>query len=72
MGDVKYRIELGTVEPKTFKKFENSRMVTYGFSIHRDKDGIETHRTKPEPFGSVGWDNGEPFTKDDYNKIKVK
>lgn len=61
---------LGTVEPKIFNEFENGRMVTYGFSIHRDENGIETHRTAPRILSSIGWANGESFTKKDFREIK--
>ena len=69
IDDVKFTITLGSVEPKTFNKFEGGRMVTYSFSIHRDQHGIETHRTEPMRLSSLGWDNGEPFTKRDHDKL---
>jgi hypothetical protein len=69
MDSVKFTITLGSIEPRTFHKFENGRMVGYGFSIHRDKDGIETMRTKPERLGSLGWAEGESFTEENYVKL---
>lgn len=69
MEDIRYTIAFGNVEPKTFNKFENGRMVTYGFSIHRDENGVETHRTKPSPLGSLGYQNGKPFTEREYNEL---
>jgi len=59
-----------TVELKTVNKFENVRMVTYSYAIHRDRKGNETHRTEPEPLSSLGWDNGTPFTEKDYNNLQ--
>lgn len=59
----------GSVEPRTFHKFENGRMVTYSYAIHRDRLGIETHRTAASPLCSVGWGNGKPFTEDDYRRL---
>jgi hypothetical protein len=69
IDDIKFTITLGSVEPKTLNKFENGRMVTYSFSIHRDQHGIETHRTEPKRLSSIGWDDGTPFTEREYNKL---
>jgi hypothetical protein len=63
---------LGSIEPKTFSKFENGLRVTYGYAIHRDAEGNETHRTEPTVLSSVGYEDGTPFTEDDYNSIMVK
>jgi hypothetical protein len=60
----------GYVEPKQFRKFENGRMVTYHYSITYDDNGKEISRTDPVSFGSIGWDNGTPFTEVDYNRLK--
>ena len=65
MSDLKGIMIYGTVEPKTFDKFEGGRMVTYGYAIHRDREGVETHRTEPKPLGSIGWSDGKPFTEKD-------
>lgn len=64
-------LSFGSVEPRTLNKFENGRMVVYGYAIFRDKDGVETHRTEPEALSSMGWDNGQPFTEKDYNGLSV-
>jgi hypothetical protein len=60
---------MGSVEPRTFRKFENGRMVTYSYAIHRDRNGSETHRTEPTALSSIGYDNGKPFREEDYNQI---
>jgi hypothetical protein len=60
----------GSVEPRTFNKFEDGKMVTYSYAIHRDRDGVETHRTAPEKLSSIGWHDDTPFTKTDYEKLK--
>lgn len=65
----KATILYGTIEPITFHKFENGLMVIYSYAIHRDRNGIETHRTEPTPLSSLGWDNGKPFTENDYRNI---
>jgi hypothetical protein len=70
MFETKYKISFGSVEPKTFYKFEDGRMVCYIFSIHRDINGIETHRTTPEPISSIGYEDGTPFTEEDYKRIR--
>lgn len=69
MCEFKIDIIFGSVEPKTFHKFENGRMVVYGYSIHRDREGNVTHKTRPEPISSCGWDNNTPFTEKDYQKL---
>ncbi len=60
----------GSVEIKQFNKFENGRMVSYSYSINRDRGGKELSRTKPMAMSSLGWDNGEPFTKEDYKELE--
>ena len=62
---------LGHKELEQFEKFENGRMVSYGYSITYDKDGRETYRTEPEALGSIGWDNGSPFTREDRAELSV-
>lgn len=58
----------GTVEPIVTYRFENGRMVSYSHAIHRDQHGVITKITTPEVMGSLGYDNGEPFTEKEYNK----
>lgn len=67
----KFKVDLiyGTAELFTFHKFENGRMITYGYAIHRNRNGAETHRTEPTPLASLGLGNGKPFTKKDYCKL---
>jgi hypothetical protein len=69
IDDVKFTFKLGSVESKTFSKFENGRIATYSFSIHRDQRGIETHRIEPTRLGSIRWGDGSPFTQREYNKL---
>ena len=59
----------GSAEIKQFDRFEEGRMVSYGYSIHRDRNGDEVSRTAPTHLGSIGWNDGSPFTEDDYKKI---
>lgn len=59
-----------TVEPKQFHKFEDGKMISYCYSVERDKSGIEVSRTKPIRLGSIGWDDGAPFTEDDHFRVK--
>lgn len=59
----------GYSELKQFNRFENGRMVCYGYSISYDLNGIEQSRTEPEAISSIGWDNGEPFTPIDAIKL---
>jgi len=72
MGEEKFSVEAmyGSVEPKTFYKFENGRMFSYCYSINRDINGFETSRTEPLKLGSLGYDDGSEFTEEDYNRIK--
>ena len=37
----------GLAEPKIVYKLENGKLVAYGYSIHRDANGVETSRTEP-------------------------
>ena len=67
MCDFKVKIIYGHSELKQFDRFENGRMVTYGYRIDYDRDGIEKGRTEPTAVGSISWDNGKPFTKTDYH-----
>ena len=69
MSDIKYTVKLGSVEPRTFHKYENGRMVGYCYSIERDRDGREIGRTEPTRLGSLGWDDGSEFTESDYNNL---
>ncbi|MCZ4284528.1 hypothetical protein O4H29_06735 [Marinobacter salarius] len=50
---------------KQFHRFENGKMVFYGYSIGYDKDGNETDRTEPTATGAIVWDDGSPFTESD-------
>jgi hypothetical protein len=59
----------GYREVKQFHRFENGKMVFYGYSIGFDRDGNETDRTEPEVLSKVGWDGGKPFTENDYRSI---
>ncbi len=68
-GDYKCSAFYGYKELKQFNKFENGRMVSYGCSITYDQKGIEVSRTEPESTGFVEWDNGSPFTKDDFIQL---
>ena len=61
---------LGHTEIKQFRKIENGRLVSYGYSINYDQDGKERSRTKPTATGSLGWSNGEPFTESDLKKLQ--
>ncbi|WP_373033876.1 hypothetical protein [Sulfurovum sp.] len=65
------KVIFGSVEPKVFYKFEGGKMVAYSFAIHRDSDGMETHRTPPEALSSIGYSDGSPFTEDDYSAIII-
>lgn len=65
-----FTVNFNSLELKQFNRFENGRMVTYGYSIERDKNGFEVSRTTPEPISSIGWENGEPFTKLDLLEIQ--
>jgi len=69
MSEEKFTFNLGYVESVTFSRHENGRMVTYGYSIKRDRDGAETSRTEPIALGSIGYDNGKDFTENDYNAL---
>ena len=59
----------GLAEIKQFSNFKDGRMYSYGYSIHRDRNGYEMSRTIPRVLSSIGFDNGTPFTEDDYSKI---
>lgn len=71
MNDSEYKVKInfGSVEPRTFHTFENGRMVTHSYSIHRDRNGNEISRTEPVLLGSIGYDDGRAFTEDDYKFI---
>lgn len=58
-----------TCEFKQFQEFQNGRMVTFGYRINYDRHGKETGRTEPERLSSIGWDDGSPFTEDDYREL---
>ena len=70
MSEETFRVKLGYVEPRTFHKFENGRMVSYCYSIERDRNGVEISRTEPMKLGSIGYDDASEFTEDDYRHIK--
>ena len=72
MEEQTFRINFNSLEPITFKKFENGKMNTYGYSIERDINGFEVKRTDPMLISSIGYDNGEPFTEKEYNRIMKK
>lgn len=59
-----------TKELKQFHKFEGGEMVCYGYSIERDPHGREVSRTEPTAISSIAWDDGTPFTNEDYLAIK--
>ena len=63
---VTYKIISGHSALKQFNRFENGRMITYGYRIDYDEHGKETARTEPEALSSIGWSDGSPFTKSDY------
>jgi hypothetical protein len=73
-SDDKFVIDLSrignVVELKQFYKFEGGKMVSYGYSIERDRHGCEVSRTEPEALSSIGWDDGTPFTNEDYLAVK--
>jgi hypothetical protein len=60
----------GSSEIKMFDKFENGRMVSYGYSISYDGAGNETGRTDPTVISSIGWDDGSPFAKADMEGLR--
>lgn len=60
---------LGHREIKQYHRFEEGKMVTYGYSIDFDQNGVEIGRTEPTPISSIGWDSGKPFTESDYRSI---
>jgi hypothetical protein len=68
---INYRVvfQFGTVEPKTFYREEGGRIVCYGYAIHRDQHGIETHRTDPTKLSSIGYDDGTEFTLKEFNEL---
>lgn len=70
-GQFKVKITYGHSELKQFNKFENGRMVTYGYRVDYDLSGTETGRTEPEPLVFIGWDNGAPFTETDYCELNT-
>ena len=72
LTDEKFKVNIifGHVEIKQFHKFENGRLVSYGYSINYDRHGKEISRTKPIPSGSIGWSNGEPFTEKDLRSFQ--
>ena len=73
-SDDKFVIDLSrlgnAVELKQFHKFEGGKMVSYGYSIERDRHGREVSRTEPEALSFIGWDDGTPFTNEDYVAVK--
>ena len=62
----------GYVALKEFVKFEDGRMVTYGYSIKYDMNDQEVGRTKPQKLTSLGWGDESPFTELDLYNIKNK
>ena len=64
------RISFGAVQPMTFHEFENGKMISYCYSIKRDRHGMEKSRTEPTRLGSLGYDDGSDFTEDEYNHYK--
>ena len=67
---VKPVMMFGSVEIKEFSLFENGRYVSYSYSISYDREGREISRTEPMAMGSLGWDDGKPFTEEDLGEIK--
>jgi len=59
----------GYSELKQIRKFENGRMVTYGYRIDYDLSGNETGRTEPTRLSSIGWSN-RPFTENDLLELE--
>ena len=59
----------GHMELKQIDKFENGRLVSYGYSIKYDRNGKEVSRTEPFFLISIGYDDGTPFTEADYNEL---
>lgn len=57
----------GHSEARLLDKFENGRMVTYGYSVDYDQNGAEISRTDPYKLGSIGWSDGSAFTEEDYS-----
>jgi len=60
----------GHMELVQFTQFEGGRMVNYGYAIHFDRSGIEVSRTDPTRYGSIGWDDGTPFTREDAEDLE--
>ena len=71
MSEPKYKFNYGVVELQYERRFEGGRMVSYSYAIHRDNNGIETHRTEPTDNGSIGYDDGTPFTAEDYVRFSA-
>jgi hypothetical protein len=69
--DIKFNatVLFGHSELKQVIKFENGRMVTYGYRIYYDRNGKKVGRTEPSALGSIGWDNGTPFSHSDLSRI---
>ena len=49
-------IVFGYSEIKQFCRFEDGRLVFYGYSIDYDRDGKERSRTEPSRTGSLYFD----------------
>lgn len=62
----------GVAVLKQYVKFENGKMVTYGYSIRLDKDGKEVSRSEPKKLTSICWGDGFLFTEEDLYNIKHK
>ena len=52
----KTTIVYGHCEIKQFCRFEDDRLVFYGYSINYDRDGREVSRTKPSSTGCLYFD----------------
>ena len=70
MVNFKTEIIFGYCELKEIVKFENGKMVTYGYRIDYDRDGNETGRTEPTFLTAMGWSNGSFFIEKDLRELK--
>ncbi len=64
------KVTYGSVAIKDFQRIENGKLVYYAYSIRYDRDGVETSRTEPTRHGSMGGDNGRPFTPQDLKELQ--
>lgn len=46
---IKFDMFLGHIEIVNTKRWEGDTLILGGYSIHYDRNGVETHRTKDRP-----------------------